>query len=241
MSDPGIGKNDGTGYEFSLGGTDIVVWKLDPTGAPLWGRILGGDDDDEAQNGDQWASAVAVNPAGEIVLAGGFKRSVRFGEGPGEHVVSGHEDEDIFVAKLSAGGEAIWARAFGELGGEEAMGIAVDDLSNIAVTGYIMSAAQAEGVDFGDGERLAPEVPDAAPNRDLFVAKLDDQGDLRWARRIGDENEQTGGAIALDRSAPGQPGNAAVCGWYFTSLTFGPGPQDLVSPVYAPFMAEYGP
>ncbi|WP_433932669.1 hypothetical protein AB3662_00720 [Sorangium cellulosum] len=239
MSDPGIGKNGGTLYEESLGGIDVVVWKLDAAGAPLWGRILGGDD--EAQNGDQWASAVAVNPAGEILLAGGFTTSVRFGDGSGDHVVTGHEDADIFVAKLSPGGEALWERAFGDLGGEEAMGIAVDDLSNIGVIGAITSAPGAEGVDFGDGERLAPAVPDASTNSDLFVAKLDDRGGLRWAHRLGDEREQMGVSIALDRSAPGQPGNAAVCGWYFTSLKFGAGPQDLFNPGYGPFMAEYGP
>ncbi|XXY44888.1 hypothetical protein WME91_33310 [Sorangium sp. So ce269] len=180
-----------------------MVWKLDPSGAPLWGRMLGGDDDDPAQNGDQWASAVAVNPAGEILLAGGFTRSVRFGEGPAEHAVSGHEDTDIFMAKLAPGGEAVWEWSFGDVGSEEALGIAVDELSNIGLVGYIFSEAEAEGVDFGDGERLAPEFPGAVANTDVFVAKFDDWGGLRWARRVSNEFEQTGVGIALDRSAPG--------------------------------------
>ncbi|MGK3967697.1 hypothetical protein WMF38_26430 [Sorangium sp. So ce118] len=60
-------------------------------------------------------------------------------------------------------------------------------------------------------------------------------------RRVGNEFEQTAVGIALDRSAPGQPGNASICGGYFTRVTFGAGPQNLFNPGYGLFLAEYGP
>ncbi|WP_437675794.1 hypothetical protein [Sorangium sp. So ce131] len=251
-SDAGLGRNNGVQFEDSRGGIDIVVWKLDAAGVPQWGRLIGGDDDDAQQNGDQWASSVAVNPAGEILLTGGFKKSIRFGEQPSEHVVAGREDGDIFMAKLSPSGAPIWEKAFGDVGLDEALGIAVDRFSNIGLVGYLRTEGeQPEGVDFGDGNRLAEGIPDPTVTSDVFIAKFSDRGALRWARRIGNdpddaggdwaEGDQAGMAIALDRSSPDQPGNAAVCGWFFGAATFGPGTMDRKSAVFTPFMAKYGP
>ncbi|WP_437967885.1 hypothetical protein WMF04_00685 [Sorangium sp. So ce260] len=92
----------------------------------------------------------------------------------------------------------------------------------------------------------SPALRRRAPSPRLAVLLLAasaalDRGDLRWAPRIGNESEQSGAAIAPERSTPDRPGDAAICGWFYNSIAFGAGPRNLFDPGFGPLMAEYGP
>lgn len=235
----GLGEPVPNKYRPLDGGHDIALWKLDANGDTLWGRVIGGDDADPAQNSDQWASSVAVDPAGNIVVGGSFSKSVRLGKKPGEHVISGSSaDLDLFVAKLSPAGDPLWEKAFGDLGDQETKGLAVDASGNIALTGDVQYDPAAIGLDFGTGLLGAPSDGGMDIGADYFIAKLDPQGKGLWAKRIYGVFEQHGMSVALDRSDALHPGRTLTGGWFFGNMPLGVA-YTFQTPSYAPFLAEY--
>jgi hypothetical protein len=78
----------GRGTLTSAGGSDIIVAKLDPTGAQIWARSFG-----DAAN--QYGSAVAVVPgSNRIVFAGYGSGYVDFGKG----AITGSASTNVFLA-----------------------------------------------------------------------------------------------------------------------------------------------
>src|SRR5213075_3252556 len=74
------------------------------------------------------AMAVATDPSGNVVVAGSFEGTVNFGTGP----MTSSGFKDVFVAKYSAAGVPLWAKAYGEPNDdEEALGVAMDGSGSV--------------------------------------------------------------------------------------------------------------
>jgi hypothetical protein len=111
-----------------------VLIKLDPHGKTLWQKHAWTD-------GVAYGDAVAVDRAGNIVLAGRFDgRSLDVGLG----AMRGAGDSDIFVVKLRPDGAPRWATTFGGPG-EELLGSLVVDASGAPILAGMFEAT----VDFG--------------------------------------------------------------------------------------------
>ena len=88
------------------------------------------------------AAALAVDAAGNILVAGQFEGTIDFGVGPLTSLKT-----DGFVAKLSPTGDGLWSKRFGEVKSQDlASGIAVDASGTVIVTGIFEGT-----VDFGGG------------------------------------------------------------------------------------------
>jgi hypothetical protein len=133
---------------------------------------------------------IATDNAGNVYVTGEFKDAVDFG---GSSLVSAG-DYDGYVAKYRPNGALVWVRGIG--GGEADGGdaIAVDDLGNVYVRGYISS-----DVVFG-------EAVFESPSGRGFLAHYSSNGELRWARRTGIRNPNQppgswsyGKSVAVDR------------------------------------------
>jgi hypothetical protein len=72
----------------SAGGLDVFVFKLNSSGTAIWAKQAGFVFDDIC-------NGVAVDPAGNVVLAGTFRDTTRFDT----NIISGNGD-DVFIAKL---------------------------------------------------------------------------------------------------------------------------------------------
>jgi hypothetical protein len=180
----------------SAGGQDVFVAKLDPGGTPVWSRRFG-----DAQ--DQAAQAVAADGAGNVLLAGDFSGTLAFG-GPALISAGG---QDVFVAKLDAGGAPVWGKRFGDALDQSVQCLAVDGGGNLLLTGGFQGA-----LGFGGPALIS------AGGQDFFAAKLDPSGAHVWSRRAGDAQEQSGRGIAADAS-----GNAFVIGDFSGAADFGGG------------------
>ena len=88
----------------SNGRKDIFIQKLDTLGKLLWVKQIGGVEDEESKG-------VAVDNAGNIYTTGYFTGTVDFDAGAGKEELSagGEWNSGIFVSKLNANGEFIWA------------------------------------------------------------------------------------------------------------------------------------
>ncbi len=184
----------GGGALASAGDYDIFVAKFGSDGAHLWSRCFG-------DGNVQRAQAIAVDAAGNIIVAGYFGGSVDFGGG--ELASSG--SADIFVAKFLPDGTHSWSRCFGDVDGQAAFAVAVDPWANIFVSGDFEGA-----VDFGGGALTS------AGYRDIFVAKLDADGNHLWSRSSGDSDDQLATAVAVDAL-----GSVYIAGSFSGAADFG--------------------
>jgi hypothetical protein len=132
---------------------------------------------------------------------------------------------DIFLAKLSPGGEVIWARGLGGAGSDSPAFIVADPSTGDVVLGGYYTAA----IDLGGREPL-----DIADTEDMFVAKLaGDNGDLVWQKAIEvSDNDGPG----LEGLAVDGDGDVVVTGHFNSSFNIG-GPT-LTDPDQSMFLAK---
>ena len=143
------GTDFGGGQLLSAGSIDVYVAKLSPSGQHVWSKRFG-------DSGKQDLEALAIDAAGNVVVAGPFEGSIDFGGGSLQSVGK----NDIYVAKLNPNGSHRWSRSFGDTNQQHAYAVATDTTGNVLVTGDFDGS-----VDFGGG--LLSSAGD-----DVFIAKL---------------------------------------------------------------------
>lgn len=199
--DPGPGQN----VQVSNGVQDIFVAKLDHAGNFLWARTAGGLSDDRVYR-------LAVSPHGSVYIAGAFQNTVDFNPGPSVANFTSRGSFDAYVWSLDSAGNYRWTYAVGGTQIDEAYGVDVDWYGRVAVVGRFQTI-----VDFDSGPGVYPLTSNGAT--DAFLARLDDSGQLVWARGIGGLSTEsaTGVAIALN-------GDIVIGGTYWGTVDFDPGP-----------------
>lgn len=145
-------------------------------GPIAWTRVFAGA-------AEQAGWHVATTDAGQIVVVGTMQSKVDFGTGGQIDSVS---ENDIFIAWLNSDGKIARVRRFGETGGHLPIGMAVDSAGGVLLTGAMMGS-----IDFGGG------LLDSQGGADAFIASFSPNGDYRFALRVGNAAEQSGGQIAL--------------------------------------------
>jgi hypothetical protein len=199
----------------SVGQEDIFVLKLDANGNFDWAKAMGSP-------GNERAQGIALDGFGNVYTTGQFEGTVDFDPGPGIFNIVGRSsfEWDIFVQKLNASGEFVWAKAMGAVYGDSAFDIAVDSVGNVYTTGSF-----AQVVDFDPGPKTYNMVADFSRGPrvpDIFIQKLDTHGEFLWAKSMGGPRVDTGIAIALDDF-----GNVYTTGSFVDTVDFDPGPDTV--------------
>src|SRR6185369_10039985 len=105
-------------------------------GIPLWSKRVGGA-------GNERGYSIAVDQAGDVIVAGSFEQTVDFGGGP----LTSAGSRDVFIAKYSGlTGAHVWSKRFGSVGDDYGYGVGADPDGNVVLAG-----AFAGTVDFGGG------------------------------------------------------------------------------------------
>lgn len=176
--------------------SDVFVVKLRPDGTAMWSKRFGDDNQQEAQR-------VAVDADGNVVIIGTFRGTVDFGGGP---LVSAGS-RDAFVVKLDADGNHVWSKRFGDRDEQFGRGVATDGQGNVFIAGTAWGT-----VDFGGGPLKS------AGFDDIFVAKLDKDGQHLWSKLFGDAQTQEAWDLATDAD-----GNVAMAAYILGNVDFGDG------------------
>jgi hypothetical protein len=112
------------GFERESQGQDGLVARLSPEGAPIWVRTYDGA-------GDEKIRAMALDPAGEILITGyytGTKGVCRGGKAA--------RGKDAFLARLDpARGDCLWEAQAGSAADDEGLAVAVDPAGNAVFSG----------------------------------------------------------------------------------------------------------
>lgn len=185
------------------GGDDIFLAKLDTSGRFLWAKIMGGIMGDHL-------NAMAVDSGGNIYLTGSFQGNADFDPDAGNYQLTSSGSEDIFVSKLSADGNFVWARKMGGPAIDKGNGIALDISGNVIITGSFEGLAN-----FNPG--IGAFNLTSSGGYDIFVAKLDGKGNVIWAKRMGGMAYDVGNAIVTDLE-----GNILGTGFFQGSADFDP-------------------
>jgi hypothetical protein len=172
-------------------GNSLFVAKLSSAGIWLQASSAGGP-------GDTYTSgvALAVNKAGEVHVTGLFSGTVTFGTT--SLVCRG--DYGAFVAKLDTNGTWQWAVVAGGSIYDFGRAIALDAQGNVYVAGLFQGDTAAFGA------TILTNVG-ADRSSDLFVAKLDGNGNWLWAVGGGSTYGDRANGIAIDST-----GNVYVTG-----------------------------
>jgi gliding motility-associated-like protein len=197
---------------------DNYICKLNSSGDFKWARQAG-----QSSESYVTGNAMAVDPSGNVYTTGFFNGTVDFDPGPGvfnlSAVISG-VDRCIYVSKLNASGNFIWAKKIGEIGPADFVNdyppqyssIALDAAGNVYTTGPF-----SRPVDFDPGTGVYNLVPLGA--QDVFVTKMDAGGTFVWAKQMGGNGTANSSSIAADMI-----GNVYIEGAFKGTIDFDPGP-----------------
>ncbi|MBI4661893.1 MAG: immunoglobulin domain-containing protein [Verrucomicrobia bacterium] len=166
----------------SKGNTDIFLAKYNSSGRLVWARQAGGVADDLA-----WG--VALDPAGNPYVTGEILGDATFGD-----IRLESSSRDIFIAKYSSSGDALWAQRAGGHLNQSGAGIEVDGSGSAYITGAFERSC------FFGNPSSSNATLESSGLFDIFAAKYDSTGKFVWARKLGGSGEDRGQAIAVDSS-----------------------------------------
>lgn len=205
--DPGVG----TFNLSSIGSQDVFISKLDTDGNFLWAKQQGGVNLDRA-----WS--ITVDPAGNVYTTGEFEGSADFDPNPDlPFFLNSVGERDVFVSKLDTDGNFVWAKQFGGNLGEKGLTVAVDSVGNVYSSGSFRGEADFDP-GFGVFNLNSTVTVNNNPSIDVFVSKLDPDGNFIWARNLGGNQNDEGTGLAVDES-----GNVYTTGFFQDTADFDPG------------------
>ncbi len=156
-------------FQGNHGGADYLLVKLNAQGDKVWQKLYGGSINDYC-----WSMVVA--PDGGYILAG----EVESNDGD---VTMNHGARDYWVIKVDASGNLVWQKSAGGSGSDEAYGVQATADGGCIVVGYSESS---------DGD-----VTGAHGQRDAWVVKLDNTGNIQWQRSLGGTGVDLAWSVAL--------------------------------------------
>lgn len=199
---------DSMGNTYTIGAISSgTIQKRDPNGNEIWTKTIGGNA----------GTSIAIDPLGNIIAAGSFIGSPDFDPGTGTHTLTSNGLYDAFVLKLDSDGNFLWVKQFGAANWDQIESIAVDDNGDIYTTGRFVFT-----VDFDPGPGVYNlDASNGTTNNssDIFVQKLDANGDFLWAHDFGANNYDRGNAVAIDAN-----GDVYFAGYFLATVDFDPGP-----------------
>ena len=213
----------GSGVEelIAVGGADVFIVKINADGTLGWARQIG-------DVGNEVGYSLVLDDAGNITLAGVFEGTVDMDPGTGTTQLTSVGYSDMFVSKLDPAGDLIWARQLSPTtpgnGHEEELEHTIDSDGNLLVTGWF-----AEGFDFDPGPAVL-EL-NTTGNTDLFVLKLDPNGDLVWVKQVG--SSSSAGLVLGEGIGTDLADNVYIAGRFTNITDFDPGPGLLQLPPFS--------
>ena len=199
--DPGIGTTNLT----AVGGNDVFISKLDQNGNFLLVKSMGG-------TGIDFSESITLDILGNIYTTGYFQGTADFDPNAGTSNLVAVGLNDVFISKLDATGNFVWAKAMGSANNEEGVSIDVDRFGNVYTTGYFSGT-----VDF-DPNAGTVNLTSSGGGSDFFVTKLDVNGNLQWAKNIGGTGTDYAFTVGLDAAEA----NIYLTGYFTGVVDFDP-------------------
>ncbi len=190
---------------FFLNNSGIFVLKLDHNGNFIWAKNMSGG------KGFTRGESISTDQNNNVYVAGRLESTVDFDPGPEEYNLTSN-GVDSYILKLTTDGDFVWAKQIGGEHSDILNKITVDKNNNVLATGYFIQNA-----DFDPGPAVVNLTNTYSP--DIFILKLNSDGEFVWVRQFGGESSHNAGEnIATDIL-----GNVYVTGAFDDTIDFNPG------------------
>jgi len=180
----------------SYGWNDCFLAKYDTYGNLQWAINSGG-----STAGIDEAYAISIDKDNNIYTSGKFSDTAFFAS---DTLIS-KGGSDCFISKFDPSGNMQWVKQAGGNGDDIAQGIALDNSGNICVTGYFESTGHFES------DSLISNG-----GSDIFIAKYDSSGNLKWSEKAGGSGTDQGAGISSDKN-----GKNYITGFFSGNSNFG--------------------
>ncbi|MFD1553382.1 hypothetical protein DNU06_06870 [Putridiphycobacter roseus] len=174
----------GTVNLTSNGVSDSFILKLDPSGNFLWVNSLSGTSVAVPYD-------IALDSTGNIYTVGGFSGTIDFDPGSNTMNLTSNGQSDVFVHKMDANGIFQWVKTLGGTNQERALSVITDNSGHLYIAGEF-----SDTVDFDPGSSLTNLSSNGLS--DVFILKLDLDGNFVWAKSFGSVTEDNVYDISVD-------------------------------------------
>lgn len=166
-----------------------------------WVQTFGGANSDEGKS-------LVVDESGNIYMVGNYSDKLALNINGGDVEINSLGDDDIFIAKLNKDNNLLWVKTIGGSHKDSGNDIFLDKNGNIYIVGEFSGT-----VDFDPNSSVTTKISRGL--KDVFILKLNSQGDYQWVYQIGGNNEAEGKALNID-----EYGNILVIGNFQSNLLF---------------------
>ena len=187
----------------SNGDKDAFIQKLDANGNFVWAKSIGGV-------GEDVINKVILDSNGDIIVVGAFSNTVDFDPNAGIYNLVSMGSFDAFVQKLDTNGNFIWAKSIEGTNDIYYSSLDSDISNNIYLTGAFDGTA-----DFDPS--INTHFISSNGRSDIFIQKLNANGDFTWAKNIGGLYWDRGSSIRLN-----QDNDIYVAGTVMGDIDFDP-------------------
>jgi len=198
------------------GGSDIYVCRMDASGNFQWAVKAGG-------TGEDWGQSVKCGNDGSIFINGYYEESATFGDFT-VNTGAGIYSYNSYVAKIDPGGIFKWVKSF-NLGCMNNNLMCLDAKNNIFITSSFRGSAE-----------IGPSVLWSHGYGDVYVVKMDETGQILFAKGAGSDWVEDGSGIALlpsgEIAVTGVVSNNAV----FDSITV----QSGINTIFIATLRQHG-
>lgn len=197
---------------FNLSVTDYVdayVLKLDINGNFIWAKQMGGLD-------AQCSFSILSDLSGNVYTAGTFRNTTDFDPGPGVYNLTAQANNDMFLQKLDPAGNFIWVKQMTSSANIIPADMTLDSHNNVLITGEFDGAA-----DFDPGTAI--DMHYGAGYFDIFIEKLDSNGNYSWTKQISAASYERPCAVISDPQD-----NVYSTGQFNYTVDFDPGPGQCI-------------
>lgn len=199
--DPGPGT-----VNLNSTGIDMYMLKLDSLGDFLWVR-------QNAVSISVIGKSITIDTDGNVYTTGHFQGIADFDPGLGTINFTSAGYDDIFIQKLDTNGNLLWVKQFGGTGFDQGSSITTDVDGSVYTTGQFYNS-----VDFDPGPGTINLT--SAGLFDIFIQKLDNNGNLLWVKQMGGNSTDQCNSISTDAM-----GNVYTTGAFRGISDFDPGPE----------------
>ena len=147
--------------------------------------------------------AISVDgTTGAVLVAGEFTGTISVGGIP----LTSAGGKDVYVAQYNRDGTLGWAKRFGGAGDDYARGIDADPQGGLWLSGVFMGDVAFDGA----------ALSSIGGDKDTFVARLNANGAVMWAKAFGGDGPDEGNEIEV-----GSDGHARIAGEFSGTITLG--------------------
>jgi len=174
-----------------------------------WGHTYGSPSADVGES-------ITIDSDGNVYTVGYFSGEIDFDPNPDNEVILGVSGSNLFVTKHSADGSLVFAIQIESESYFSNLSIAVSE------DGFIHVAGGFSGdTDFDPSENV--QILSSNGFSDIFVLKLNQEGQLLWVNNYGSFHFEVAHSLALDVD-----GNVFITGYFRAAIDFNPGPDSFI-------------